>query len=166
MTLFCAMLGRAVQSPYAISVRPALTDPFRLVLRSHAVFSEDGTSLVTDGKRALRLRKWLCKSWWNDDFRDRLLGLMAVLSNSQPTFQLPLGGDSVAVADASPIAFVAPLTYVQHAPALPAEAEETDDDPNYQIISGDDTEEVDTAGDDDLDDDDDDDDDDTAPEAR
>ena len=102
---------------YGISIHPKLTEPFRLVVRSRAVFSEDGTSLVTDGKRALRLRKWLCKSWWNDDFRDRLLGLIAVLSNDQTTFQLPLGGDAVAIVDALPLVFISPLTYVQHDPA-------------------------------------------------
>jgi len=140
---------------YGISVRPALNEPFRLVVWSHAAFSEDGTSLVSDGKRALRLRKWLCKSWWNDDFRDRLLGLIAVLSNHQPTFQLPLGGNAVATVNTSPLKFVSPLTYVQHEPASQVEAEETDDDPKDQIINRSDSDDADddNLDDDDLDDD-------------
>ncbi|MGO9265965.1 MAG: hypothetical protein ACLQBA_13990 [Candidatus Binataceae bacterium] len=129
-----------------------MTEPLRLVARSHAVFSEDSTSLVTDGKRALRLRKWLCKAWWNDDFRDRLLGLMAVLSDNQSAFHLPLGGAAVAAVDASPLAFTAPLTYVQHDPEQPAETDDTTD-PDDEIIRPGDAAEIDPGDDDDLDDD-------------
>lgn len=113
-----AMIGvrgkRRIRWHYAVSVRPALTDPLRLVVRSHAVFSEDTKTLVTDGKRALRLRKWLCKSWWNDDFRDRLLGLMAHLSNDQPSMQLPFGGNAVAIVGSTPLVFLSPVTYRRH----------------------------------------------------
>jgi hypothetical protein len=107
---------RRIRWFYGISVRAALAEPSRLIVQSRAVFSEDGTSLVTDGKRALRLRKWLCKSWWNDDFRDRLLGLMAVLSGEDTVLRLPLGGDAVANVEALPLSFTAPLTYEQHTP--------------------------------------------------
>ena len=117
------------------SIHPKLTEPFRLVVRSRAVFSEDGTSLVTDGKRALRLRKWLCKSCWNDDFRDRLLGLIAVLSNDQTTFQLPLGGDAVAIVDALPLVFISPLTYVQHDPTDRGRISDDVDDGPYDEVS-------------------------------
>lgn len=153
-----AMVGvrgkRRIRWHYGISVRPTLTEPLRLVARSHAVFSEDSISLVTDGKRALRLRKWLCKSWWNDDFRDRLLGLMAVLSDNQSTFQLPLGGDAVAVVDASPLAFTAPLTYVQHDPEQQIETDDTTE-PDDEIIRSGDAAEIDLDDDDDIDDEDD-----------
>jgi hypothetical protein len=148
---------RRIRWYYGISIRPTLGEPFRLVALSHAVFSEDGTSLVTDGKRALRLRKWLCKSWWNDDFRDRLLGLMAVLSNGQTTLQLPLGGDAIAVVDAAPLTFTAPLTYVQHTPVEHPDQEDGDASPDDEIIRHDDS---DTSGEtEDIVDDDDDDDD-------
>jgi hypothetical protein len=153
-----AMVGvrgkRRIRWHYGISMRPTLTEPLRLVARSHAVFSEDSISLVTDGKRALRLRKWLCKSWWNDDFRDCLLGLMAVLSDSQSTFQLPLGGDAVAAVDASPLTFTAPLTYVQHDPERQVETDVTND-PDDEIIRSRDGAEIDLGDDDDIDDDDD-----------
>lgn len=127
-------------------------------MQSRAVFSEDGVSLVTDGKRALRLRKWLCKSWWNDDFRDRLLGLMAVLSDHQPVLRLPLGGDTAAVVDALPLTFTAPLTYTQHTP--PAISDDSGADPQDETVSRDETDaldavdEIDDDEDDDLDDDD------------
>jgi hypothetical protein len=127
-------------------------------VQSRAVFSEDGASLVTDGKRALRLRKWLCKSWWNDDFRDRLLGLMAVLSDHQPVLRLPLGGDTAAVVDALPLTFTSPLTYAQHTP--PPISDDSGAGPEDETVSRDDTDaldtidEIDDEGDDDLDDDD------------
>jgi hypothetical protein len=116
-----AMIGvrgkHRIRWHYALSVRATLTDPFRLVVRSHVVFSEDTKTLVTDAKRALRLRKWLCKTWWNDDFRDRLLGLMSQLSRGQPTMELPLGGDTVAVVASTPLTFLSPLSYVRHGAA-------------------------------------------------
>lgn len=148
---------RRIRWSYGVSVRPALAEPSRLIVQSRAVFSEDGASLVTDGKRALRLRKWLCKSWWNDDFRDRLLGLMAVLSGDQPVLRLPLGGDAVVVVDALPLAFTAPLTYAQHTPAISGESGE---DPEDETVSRDDTDALDADDaihdeeDDDLNDDD------------
>jgi hypothetical protein len=132
-----AMIGvrgrRRIRWHYGVSVRPALTDPFRVVVRSHAVFSEDTKSLVTDSKRALRLRKWLCKSWWNDDFRDRLVGLMAYLSDNQPTMQLPVGGDAVAIVGAAPLTFLSPVTYAQHNPEEPSDIQE-DSDPDDEVL--------------------------------
>ncbi|MBI1181509.1 MAG: TIR domain-containing protein [Alphaproteobacteria bacterium] len=134
-----AMIGlrgkRKIRWHYAVSARPALTDPFRLVIRSHAVFSEDTKTLVTDTKRALRLRKWLCKSWWNDDFRDRLLGLMAYLSDSQPTIRLPLGGEAAAVVGSAPLAFHSPLTYARHDAGAEQETLE-ESDPEDETLGG------------------------------
>jgi hypothetical protein len=153
-----AMIGvrgkRRIQWHYAVSVRPTLTDPLRLLVRSHAVFSEDTKTLVTDGKRALRLRKWLCKSWWNDDFRDRLMGLMAHLGNGQPTIQLPLGGDAVAVVEAAPLAFLSPRTYVRNNAEVEFDISE-EGDPDEEVLSPTDiadVEKVDDDEDDELDD--------------
>lgn len=133
-----AMIGvrgkRRIRWHYAVSVRPNLTDPMRLVVRSHAVFSEDTKTLVTDAKRALRLRKWLCKSWWNDDFRDRLLGLMAHLSGSQPTMQLPLGGDAVAVVASTPLAFLSPVSYLRHGATAESDSG-SDGEPEDEVLA-------------------------------
>jgi hypothetical protein len=152
-----AMIGvrgkRRIRWHYGISVRPTLADPYRLVVRSHAVFSEDTKSLVTDGKRALRLRKWLCKSWWNDDFRDRLLGLLAFLSDGQPTIQLPLGGDVCATVAAAPLTFQSPVTYTQHDTPEESPVQEEGEPEDEVVQSGDDADD-DIDEEDELDDDD------------
>lgn len=153
-TRWRAMIGvrgkRRIRWHYGISARPVLADPSRLIVQSRAVFSEDGTSLVADAKRALRLRKWLCKSWWNDDFRDRLLGLTTELAVGQDVTQLPLGGDAVALVGAAPLSFTAALSYVQH--ALELASDDADAAPEEEIVTGEDVE----ALDDDFDDEDDD----------
>lgn len=118
---------RKIRWHFALSMKPALNDPFRMVARTHLVFSEDTKSLVTDSKRALRLRKWLCKGWWNDDFRDRLLGLTAVLSDHQPTFLLPLGGGATASIAASPLTFASPVSYQRHSDQ-PSDVADSNDD--------------------------------------
>lgn len=141
---------RRIRWDYAVTVRPTMTDPFRLLVRSHAVFSEDTKSLVTDAKRALRLRKWLCKTWWNDDFRDRLLGLMAHLSGGQPTIRLPLGGNAVAVTGSTPLTFVSPRSYFRHRAAEEPDTTETGE-PEDEVLAPTDGDEDDD--DDDLDDD-------------
>jgi hypothetical protein len=150
-----AMIGvrgkRRIRWHYGISVRPALADPYRLVVRSHAVFSEDTKSLVTDGKRALRLRKWLCKSWWNDDFRDRLLGLWAFLSDGQPTIQLPLGGDRFATVAATPQTFQSPVTYSQHGTAEETPVQDEGEPEDEVLQAGDDDDDDDIDDDDELD---------------
>ena len=76
---------------------------------------------------------------------------MAVLSDNQSTFHLPLGGDAVAAVEASPLAFTAPLTYVQHNPEQQVETDDTTD-PDDEIIRSGDGAEIDLGDDDDLDD--------------
>ena len=90
---------------FALSARVELREPARLVVRTHVLFSTDGVSMVE--KKAARLRRSLCKSWWNDEWRDRLQLAMTHLSLSgtgslplrnKGVLNLPLGGVSAVVA--------------------------------------------------------------------
>jgi hypothetical protein len=78
---------------------------------------------------------------------------MVYLSDNQPTMQLPLGGDAVAVVGAAPLTFLSPITYAQHNHEEPSDVEE-ETDPDDEVLGHGDS----VA--DDIDDDDDDDDDD------
>ncbi len=88
-----ALIGRkgklGVRWHFALSARFELREPSRLIVRSHVLFSQGGTAML-DSKKAQRLRKSLCKGWWNDEWRDRLQLAMAYLSQREGALRLPL----------------------------------------------------------------------------
>ncbi len=99
-----------------------------MILRSHVLFSDDGETLWTSATGMHRARRGQCKSWWNDDWRDRLLATMAWLSNGDATFRLPLGTSVSAEVNARPMQFVSPVTLNEQARAVVKDASEDEED--------------------------------------
>jgi hypothetical protein len=105
---------------FAVSARPALHPMPMLQLRAHVLFSDDGRNLwsapTAKGRervlRAMhRARRSQCKSWWNDDWRDRLLATMAWLAGHAPTLNLQVSlGSAVAAVNPRPVEFLSPVT--------------------------------------------------------
>jgi hypothetical protein len=101
-----------------------------MILRSHVLFSDDGETLWASAMGMHRARRGQCKSWWNDDWRDRLLATMAWLSGGEATFVLPLGTTVSAVMSARPIQFVSPVTLNEQARAVVKDLSEDEEDEN------------------------------------
>ena len=112
---------------FAISANAAVHPSPMMVLRSHVLFSDDGETLWTSATAMHRARRGECKSWWTDDWRDRLLATMAWLSGGDAIFHLPLGTSVSGEMSARPMTFVSPVTLNEQARAVVREASEEEE---------------------------------------
>ena len=80
-----------------------------------------------------RARRGQCKSWWNDDWRDRLLATMAFLSDGEAALLLPLGTSVSGEMSARPVQFVSPVTLNEQA-RDPVEFEEGSEDEEVRVV--------------------------------
>ena len=119
---------------FALSARPAMHPQPMLHVRAHVLFSEDGRTIWSSASAMHRARRSQCKSWWNDDWRDRILASMAWLAEDGEFLELPLSAGSVTgVVAARPLEFVSPVTLVEPGTAseehIGEAGEEEDDGP-------------------------------------
>ena len=77
-------------------------------LRTHIVFSEDGTATLP-AKRMHRMRRSFTKTWRNARWRDLLLTFLFWLSNGESTIRLPLHMEDDLVVEVPPLMFVSPV---------------------------------------------------------
>ncbi|MBE0608670.1 MAG: toll/interleukin-1 receptor domain-containing protein [Dehalococcoidia bacterium] len=66
---------------FAVSAHVRFAEPPVLVLSTHAVFSGDGRVAWSDPARQHRARRQLSRSWWNEEWRDRLMAAAYFLSD-------------------------------------------------------------------------------------
>ena len=118
-------LGRKRYWHFALSAKPALHPEPLLMIRSHVLFSDDATSIWPSVDEMHRARRSQCKGWWNDDWRDRLLGTMAWLAEGTDELRLPLSPSSVAKLSAHPVEFQSPVTLIE--PEKRVRAADSDD---------------------------------------
>jgi hypothetical protein len=52
----------------------------RFILRPHVIFTENGKEPLYSKRRMHLLRRSFCRSWWNDRWRDLLLGFVELIS--------------------------------------------------------------------------------------
>lgn len=96
---------------FGISASPLVHPALAFTMKAHVVFTKDG-STVLDNKRLLhRARRSQCKDWWNDDWRDRLLAIMAWLSASSSEIAIAVGSDAVAAISNEPLRFLSSVSY-------------------------------------------------------
>lgn len=74
----------------AFEAKPVASDPTRIVLRPHVIFTEDGKTPLYSKQRMHILRRSFCKSWWNDRWRDLLLAFVQLVADDA-TINLPVG---------------------------------------------------------------------------
>lgn len=92
---------RKVYWHYGISAHPNIGKPWRIELRSHVIFTEDGRTQELSAKRMHRLRRGFCRNWWNDDFRSLLRAFLQFLSAGAPSIELPAGSTAKIVLSSS-----------------------------------------------------------------
>jgi hypothetical protein len=79
---------------FGVEAKPAIGRLPRFVMRSHVIFTSDGTQPVASKERMHALRRRFCRSWWNDRWRDLLLAFVSWLSGKDDFIALPCGGAS------------------------------------------------------------------------
>jgi hypothetical protein len=75
-----------------IEAKVALSNPMRLLLRQHVIFTTDGRSPLGDKEKMHALRRRFCRSWWNDRWRDMLLAFTSAVGGSDG-IRLGVGDD-------------------------------------------------------------------------
>jgi hypothetical protein len=97
---------------YAISAKPQLYPVLSYSVRGHVLFSDDGKTIWESDKRLHKARMSQCRSWWNDDWRDRMLATMDWLSNGDHTVSVELANDVDVKVSRSPTVVKSPVTYI------------------------------------------------------
>jgi hypothetical protein len=97
----------------ALEARPTIARQNRFALISHVVFTEDGKSKLVSPARMHALRRQFCKNWWNDRWRDLMLGYLAWLSEGDSQIILRDGPDEVLRLLSRPLSFQSPVSVSQ-----------------------------------------------------
>jgi len=126
---------------FAVEARPTMWPELGYVLKPHVLVSDDGKTLWTDKLRMHRAGRAQRKNWWNDHWRDLILGTMRWLSAGAETLRVPVSTkDALAVAS-TPVLFSCPISFDDQAlvEQLPAEGDdqEHDDDAQAEIAEED-----------------------------
>ncbi|MCA9457808.1 MAG: toll/interleukin-1 receptor domain-containing protein [Nitrospira sp.] len=85
----------AVHWHFAIEPKAQYGPHPKFCLVPHVVFTEDGRTPLADKDKMHRLRRGFCKSWWNDRWRDLLLGYMELVTQGKPTLDIYLGNEQL-----------------------------------------------------------------------
>lgn len=101
---------RRVYWHYAIESCPVLAEPSRVVLVSHVVFTEDGSTPLQSSARAHQLRRSFCKNWWQWQWRELLLASIARLKGDEDILELPVASDAAIALSTELLRFAAPVS--------------------------------------------------------
>jgi len=96
---------------FGVSAKPIIRPETLFVVKTHVLFSDDGTTLWTNKDKMGRARRNQCRNWWNDDWRDRLLATMSHLANAESPVSFSLGSDITFTLAKLPALFESPVTY-------------------------------------------------------
>lgn len=113
---------------FAIEARPQVHPVFSYVFRPHVLFTNDGTTLWESKKRLAAARRSQCRSWWNDQWRDRTLAVAAYLADGCAEIQMNLGSKAKLSLSTIPVLFRSPVSYTDPQLLKPADDLEPVDD--------------------------------------
>ena len=77
---------------FAVQARPALAPYLGYLISSHVIFTSDGVTPWSSHAKMHSARRRQCKSWFNPEWRDRLLATLHWLSQGSATLSIPAGG--------------------------------------------------------------------------
>lgn len=118
---------------FGIQAKPRFWPFAGFAVRLHVAFSENGT-LYESKARQHSARRNQCRSWYNDDWIDRLLATMSFLADEGTNdLVIPLSEEEAVAVQRFPLIFESPVSFqvVDEQPELEDEREEEehDDDP-------------------------------------
>jgi hypothetical protein len=97
---------------YGISLAPVYEPWFGYSVLSHVLFSYDGATIWESAKMLHKARRSQCRDWWNQHWRDRMLGALRWLSVSRDTICFPVGGSAKIEINPIPSCLEMPARYV------------------------------------------------------
>jgi hypothetical protein len=96
---------------YAIGGKPELFPFPHLVIRGHVLFSDSGGPLWEDTQKAAKARRNQCKTWWNDEWRDRMLAVTAHITGTDGMISIPMSPNRSILLSGAPETFESPVSY-------------------------------------------------------
>ncbi|MCL5998005.1 MAG: SMEK domain-containing protein [Chloroflexi bacterium] len=135
---------------FGIQGRAMLYPEPAFLVKYHGLASGDGFSIWGSKEKLHTARRRWFKSWWNPEWRDRLVAAMAYLSGEKESFKISLGSDAVISVSSSPLVFRSPATYInprdtvtEAETEIEADDEDLPDDEEFDETLDDTSEEVD-----------------------
>jgi len=113
---------------YAVQARPLVHPTLAYIFKSHVVFTSDGTTIWESNKRLASARRNQCKSWWNDEWRDRTLAAGTYLCEGTDRITVMLGSKASLTIAPTPLPFRSPVSYTDPQLLRYVEDDETADD--------------------------------------
>lgn len=96
---------------YAVQARPLVHPTLAYIFKSHVLFTNDGTTIWESKKKLASARRSQCKSWWNDEWRDRTLAAATYLCASTDKITVKLGNTACLTIPPTPLPFCSPVSY-------------------------------------------------------
>jgi len=96
---------------FAVQARPALAPCLGYLISSHVIFTSDGVTPWSSQTKMHSARRRQCKSWFNPEWRDRLLATLHWLSQGGPTLSIPAGGGLSVEVSVAPDEFESEVSY-------------------------------------------------------
>jgi hypothetical protein len=116
---------------FGISANIQLEPCLAYIIFPHVLFSDDGQNIWNSVNRLHRARRSVCKNWWNDTWRDRIIASMYWLTQQHGTQELliPVSSINNIKVSIKSITFESPVSYDDLSiTQLPFESEEYFDD--------------------------------------
>jgi hypothetical protein len=98
---------------FGVQARAMVYPVIAFYIKPHVVFSDDGINLWEGKKRMHTARRRQCKSWWNAEWRDRILASMFWLAGGGETIEVMLGSDVSVHVAGRPVVFTSPVSYLE-----------------------------------------------------
>lgn len=113
-----SVVGYATQSDgskrywhFAVQARPVLSPSLGYLISSHVIFTSDGVTPWSSHSTMHSARRRQCKSWFNPEWRDRLLATLHWLSQGSPTLSVPVGSGVSIEVSVTPDQFESEISY-------------------------------------------------------
>lgn len=101
---------------FGVEAVPQMNPVLGYAMKSHVVFTKDGVLLGASEQHAARRSQ--CRTWWNAEWRDRLLAVMAWLAKDGGELDLAVSSDDSISISAKPLEFNSPVSYLEPAEIL------------------------------------------------
>jgi hypothetical protein len=112
---------------HAVQARPLVHPMLAYILKSHVLFTNDGAT-VGESKKLASARRSQCKSWWNDEWRDRTLAAATYLCDGAGQITMKLESIASLSIPSIPLLFCSPVSYTDPQLLRHEEDAETADD--------------------------------------
>ncbi len=96
---------------FALEARPLVHPFLGYAMKPHVVFSDDGEAIWGNVDLMHRARRSQCRNWWNDEWRDRILGTVSWLAGEAEFINLCVGSDRRLRLRALPMTVTSPVSY-------------------------------------------------------